>query len=113
MTTSRAQRHAGIVTLLLLVLAAALTPTSSSAAAGNWWDPVARPAPDSRTGVTGEPFKGTDSAGRVRGFVDAHNHIMSNEAFGGQDEEEQRHDPGVASCVRGGHRRVPPSTESP
>ncbi|CAL9634284.1 hypothetical protein SUDANB130_06164 [Streptomyces sp. enrichment culture] len=84
MTTSRSGRHAGIVTLLLLVLAAVLTPTSSSAAGGTWWDPVARPAPDSQINVTGEPFKGTDSAGRVRGFVDAHNHIMSNEAFGGR-----------------------------
>lgn len=84
MTTSRSGRHAGTVTLLLLVLAAVLTPTSSSAAGGTWWDPVARPAPDSQIGVTGEPFKGTDSAGRVRGFVDAHNHIMSNEAFGGR-----------------------------
>ena len=75
---------AAVVTLLLLVLAAALAPSPASAADGDWWEPVARPAPDSRIGVTGEPFKGTDARGEVRGFVDAHNHIMSNEAFGGR-----------------------------
>ncbi|BFO17803.1 hypothetical protein SHKM778_41910 [Streptomyces sp. KM77-8] len=32
----------------------------------------------------GEPFTGTNAAGEVRGFVDAHNHIMANEAFGGR-----------------------------
>ncbi len=84
MTTYRTRRGLGIVTLLLLVLAAALGPTPSAAAGGNWWDPVARPAPDSGIGVTGEPFTGTGAGGEVRGFVDAHNHIMSNEAFGGR-----------------------------
>ncbi|KES05107.1 hypothetical protein BU52_22040 [Streptomyces toyocaensis] len=84
MTTYRTRRHLGVVTLLLLVLAAALGPSPSSAADGDWWDPVARPAPDSGTGVTGEPFGGTGPTGEVRGFVDAHNHIMSNEAFGGR-----------------------------
>ncbi|MFF6815034.1 discoidin domain-containing protein [Streptomyces sp. NPDC012403] len=84
MATYRTRRHLGVVSLLLLVLAAALVPTSSSAVGGDWWDPVARPAPDSGIGVTGEPFKGTNAAGEVRGFVDAHNHIMSNEAFGGR-----------------------------
>ncbi|GAA1421545.1 hypothetical protein GCM10009601_21620 [Streptomyces thermospinosisporus] len=66
------------------MLAAALAPTPASAADGDWWEPAARPAPDSRIGVSGEPFKGTDARGEVRGFVDAHNHIMSNEAFGGR-----------------------------
>jgi microsomal dipeptidase-like Zn-dependent dipeptidase len=84
MTTYRTRRHLGVVSLLLLVLAAALVPTPSSAAGGDWWDPVARPAPDSGIGVTGEPFKGTDATGEVRGFVDAHNHVMANEAFGGR-----------------------------
>ncbi|WP_351229541.1 discoidin domain-containing protein [Streptomyces sp. NPDC002133] len=81
--------------LVLLLTAVALVlgtgPSSSSAEAGaeagagaDWWTPTARPTPDSRIDVTGEPFKGTDSQGRVRGFVDAHNHLMSNEAFGGR-----------------------------
>ena len=84
MPTYRGRRHTAVVTLLLLVLAAALGPTPSSAAGGDWWDPVARPAPDSGVDVTGEPFKGTNAGGEVRGFVDAHNHIMANEAFGGR-----------------------------
>ncbi|MFH8447852.1 discoidin domain-containing protein [Streptomyces fungicidicus] len=84
MATYRGRRHVAVVSLLLLVLAAALGPTPTAAAGGNWWDPVARPAPDSGIDVTGEPFKGTNAAGEVRGFVDAHNHIMANEAFGGR-----------------------------
>lgn len=78
------RRHVALVSLLLLLLAMSLGPTPSSAADGNWWEPTARPAPDSGIGVTGEPFTGTDARGEVRGFVDAHNHLMSNEAFGGR-----------------------------
>jgi microsomal dipeptidase-like Zn-dependent dipeptidase len=73
-----------VLSLLLLVLAMALGPTPSSAAGTDWWIPVARPTPDSQIDVTGEPFKGTNSAGEIRGFVDAHNHLFSNEAFGGR-----------------------------
>jgi hypothetical protein len=67
--------------LAVSLVLAALTPAS---AAAPWWEPVARPAPDSQINVTGEPFKGTDGQGRVRGFVDAHNHLMTNEGFGGR-----------------------------
>ncbi|MFF8833378.1 discoidin domain-containing protein [Streptomyces sp. NPDC015131] len=74
-----------VLSLLLTLLAPGPAPAATDARAGSgWWDPVARPAPDSEIGVTGEPFKGTDAQGRVRGFVDAHDHIMSNEAFGGR-----------------------------
>lgn len=73
-----------VVSLLLLVLAVVLGPTPSSAAGDEWWVPDARPAPDSRIDVTGEPFTGTDARGEVRGFVDAHDHLFSNEAFGGR-----------------------------
>ncbi|MFD3373023.1 MULTISPECIES: discoidin domain-containing protein [unclassified Streptomyces] len=78
------RRPVTVLSLLLLVMAVTLGPTPSSAAGTDWWNPVARPAPDSQIGVTGEPFKGTNSQGEVRGFVDAHNHIMANEAFGGR-----------------------------
>ncbi|WP_426570053.1 discoidin domain-containing protein [Streptomyces canus] len=80
----RRRRDVTVVSLLLLVLAMALGPTPSSAAGTDWWVPTARPAPDSEINVTGEPFTGTDAQGEVRGFVDAHNHLMSNEAFGGR-----------------------------
>ncbi|MFD9096930.1 discoidin domain-containing protein [Streptomyces collinus] len=73
-----------MVSLLLLLLTAVLSPTPSSAADGDWWNPVSRPAPDSQIDVTGEPFTGTDAQGRVRGFVDAHDHIFANEGFGGR-----------------------------
>ncbi|MFJ3445341.1 discoidin domain-containing protein [Streptomyces sp. NPDC086081] len=80
----RTRKNVTVVSLLLLVLAVALGPTPSSAAGTDWWKPTARPAPDSQIGVTGEPFTGTDARGEVRGFVDAHDHIFSNEAFGGR-----------------------------
>ncbi|MCH0539268.1 discoidin domain-containing protein [Streptomyces sp. MUM 203J] len=76
-----------VLTLLLAVTVTALGvgPGSSAAVAGGgWWSPVDRPVPDSRINVTGEPFKGTDENGDVRGFVDAHNHLMSHEGFGGR-----------------------------
>lgn len=80
----RRRKDVTVVSLLLFVLAIALGPTPSSAAASDWWNPSARPTPDSQINVTGEPFTGTNSAGEVRGFVDAHNHLFSNEAFGGR-----------------------------
>ncbi|MGP3683403.1 discoidin domain-containing protein [Streptomyces sp. IBSNAI002] len=61
-----------------------LGPPAGASAGPQWWEPVARPAPDSQVNVTGEPFTGTDDRGRVRGYVDAHVHLMSNEAFGGR-----------------------------
>ncbi|MGY5100299.1 galactose-binding domain-containing protein [Streptomyces sp. 900105245] len=78
------RKEVTVVSLLLLVLACVLGPTPSSAAANEWWVPVSRPAPDSGIDVTGEPFTGTDAQGRVRGFVDAHDHLFANEGFGGR-----------------------------
>ncbi|MFD8749732.1 discoidin domain-containing protein [Kitasatospora sp. NPDC059577] len=78
---------AALLTLAAVVLAAPApaAPAASGDTAGtDWWTPTARPAPDSQIGVTGEPFRGTDAQGKVRGFVDAHDHIMANEAFGGR-----------------------------
>ncbi|MEU1230477.1 discoidin domain-containing protein [Streptomyces sp. NPDC005828] len=72
---------------LFIALAAVLfgsAPVPAAASGGAWWEPTSRPAPDSQINVTGEPFKGTDAQGKVRGFVDAHNHLMSNEGFGGR-----------------------------
>ncbi|MFI6106384.1 discoidin domain-containing protein [Streptomyces sp. NPDC051310] len=78
-------RVLAVLSLVLTLLSLGPAQAGAGAASGpGWWDPVARPAPDSRIDVTGEPFKGTDSQGRVRGFVDAHDHLMSNEAFGGR-----------------------------
>src|SRR5690606_28423948 len=46
------RRPVAFLSLILLVLAAALGPTPSAAADGDWWDPTARPSPDSGIGVT-------------------------------------------------------------
>ncbi|MCZ2523704.1 galactose-binding domain-containing protein [Streptomyces sp. HB2AG] len=75
-----------VVTLVLALAAALLgAGTGSPARAdGGWWDPADRPGPDSQINVAGEPFRGTGPDGTVRGFVDAHNHLMSNEGFGGR-----------------------------
>ncbi|MFE0101625.1 discoidin domain-containing protein [Streptomyces sp. NPDC059009] len=73
-----------VMSLFLAVMALVLGPVPSSAAESDWWDPTARPTPDAQVDVTGEPFKGADAQGNVRGFVDAHDHIMSNEGFGGR-----------------------------
>ncbi|MEU9997576.1 discoidin domain-containing protein [Streptomyces sp. NPDC050848] len=87
-TRSRMSGRRGPLAVLALLLATVtllLSPAPGSAAAeDSWWNPSARPAPDSQINVTGEPFKGTNERGEVRGFVDAHNHLMSNEAFGGR-----------------------------
>ncbi|WP_309054559.1 discoidin domain-containing protein [Streptomyces sp.] len=84
-TTHRARGY--VLVPLLLALAAVLfgsAPVPAADAGTAWWEPVSRPAPDSGVNVTGAPFRGTDAQGRVRGFVDAHNHLMSNEGFGGR-----------------------------
>uniref|UniRef100_A0AAU2K0B5 Discoidin domain-containing protein n=1 Tax=Streptomyces sp. NBC_00049 TaxID=2903617 RepID=A0AAU2K0B5_9ACTN len=78
------RRPIAVLSLLLAMVAMVLGPATTSSADPGWWNPVARPAPDSGINVTGEPFKGTDAQGRVRGFVDAHDHVMSNEGFGGR-----------------------------
>ncbi|MET8683262.1 discoidin domain-containing protein [Streptomyces sp. NPDC004732] len=83
----RRRRRSLTVALLLFTAMTLLLGTMPSSAAEpdpGWWNPTARPTPDAQVGVTGEPFKGTDSQGKVRGFVDAHDHIMSNEGFGGR-----------------------------
>ncbi|MFD8598104.1 discoidin domain-containing protein [Kitasatospora sp. NPDC059646] len=88
MTGNHRARNVLARLLPLLLLAAALVsgamPGPNARAADGWWNPTARPAPDSQINVTGEPFRGTAADGSVRGFVDAHNHLMSAEGFGGR-----------------------------
>ncbi|MFJ1547251.1 discoidin domain-containing protein [Streptomyces sp. NPDC088246] len=82
MTPLRRRGLFAVVVTLLLALGVGSPPAVG--ADTPWWEPTARPTADSQINVTGEPFRGTDSQGRVRGFVDAHNHVMSNEGFGGR-----------------------------
>ncbi|MET9932468.1 MULTISPECIES: discoidin domain-containing protein [unclassified Streptomyces] len=85
-TLSRGRGGGSALLALVLALAAVLFGSAPvpAAAGGSWWEPVSRPAADSQINVTGAPFTGTDARGKVRGFVDAHNHLMSNEGFGGR-----------------------------
>ncbi|MET7515344.1 discoidin domain-containing protein [Streptomyces sp. NPDC005480] len=82
MTLLRRRGLFAVVVTLLLALGVGSPPAVGVDTP--WWEPTARPAADSQINVTGEPFRGTDSQGRVRGFIDAHNHLMSNEGFGGR-----------------------------
>ena len=63
-----------------VVGAAGLAP---AAAAGAWYEPVHPQSPDSQVDVTGPPLSGTQPDGTVRGYVDAHTHLMSDVGFGG------------------------------
>ncbi len=69
---------------VIVLMAAVFGAMPRADASGPWWEPVARPTPDSQINVSGEPFRGTDAHGDVRGFADVHNHLMSNEGFGGR-----------------------------
>ncbi|UNK69621.1 discoidin domain-containing protein [Microbacterium sp. H1-D42] len=55
----------------------------TAATADAWWEPPNRPSPDAELNATGAPFTGTVD-GEVRGLVDAHTHLNSNEGFGGR-----------------------------
>lgn len=69
---------AGRVALLVGIFAAAVA-TLPGVAAG-----AATPLPGSDTGTVGTPASGVAADGTVRGFVDAHNHLFTQEAFGGR-----------------------------
>ncbi|WP_433255760.1 Coagulation factor 5/8 type domain-containing protein [Streptosporangium sp. CA-135522] len=64
-----------IVFALLLIGTVAMAGSAAMAAP---------PRPESEVNASGEPLKGTAPDGTVRGFVDAHTHLMSYEAFGGK-----------------------------
>lgn len=49
-----------------------------------WWNPPNRPVLDSEINATGAPFTGTDANGKVRGWIDSHAHVNSNDGFGGR-----------------------------
>ncbi|WP_370616739.1 discoidin domain-containing protein [Mumia qirimensis] len=67
----------------LAVVVGILAATSSAQAQSEWWEPTNPPAVESEVNVTGAPFTGTAPDGDVRGYVDAHTHMFSDEGFGG------------------------------
>lgn len=73
-----------VIAIALAVLVGTNLATTGAAAGNPWWEPVERPRPDSDVNVSGAPFKGTNAKGEVRGFADLHNHLMTNEGFGGR-----------------------------
>lgn len=82
---SRRLRRSGYAVLAaVLASLVALTGASTAATAGGpgWWEPVNPQTPDSQVNVTGAPFTGS-RGGEVRGLVDAHTHMFSDEGFGG------------------------------
>ncbi|MFF5204519.1 Coagulation factor 5/8 type domain-containing protein [Streptosporangium sp. NPDC000396] len=64
-----------IVTAFLLISTVAVAGSAAMAAP---------PRPESEVNALGEPLRGMAADGTVRGFVDAHSHLMSYEAFGGK-----------------------------
>lgn len=77
------------VALLLGLLGALLAPQGlgtrvDASPQEEWWNPPNRPALDSEINATGAPFTGTDANGKVRGWIDSHDHVNSNEGFGGR-----------------------------
>jgi hypothetical protein len=67
------------LTVLALLLAAVLLTAPRPASAA-----TAGRVPEPGTGTTGAPFRGTTPGGEVRGYIDAHTHLMAYEAFGGR-----------------------------
>lgn len=66
-----------------VVLAIGAATLGPAAAQPDPWQPVSPQTPDSEVNVTGAPFAGTAPDGSVRGYVDAHTHLMSDVGFGG------------------------------
>ncbi|MFF2274487.1 discoidin domain-containing protein [Agromyces sp. NPDC058126] len=58
-------------------------PVAPAAAAENWWDAPNRPAVEVELNVTGAPIASAPGE-EVRGFIDSHTHLNSNEGFGGR-----------------------------
>ena len=71
-----------------LAIAVGFGPVATAGAdepAGSQWWTATNPNPvDSEVNVTGEPHKGVNDQDEVRGFIDAHTHMFSNEGFGGR-----------------------------
>lgn len=86
----RSRRRALALTLaaVLVALGAPAAPwaapaTAAAATGADWWDAPNRPAEDVSLNVQGAPFTSQPGA-PVRGFIDSHTHLNSNEGFGGR-----------------------------
>ena len=85
----------------VVVAAGAAAPAAADPSTGPITAPVTTPTPEAEINVTGAPFTGAGSDGRVRGFVDAHSHLFANEGFGGDVLCGKVFDPaGVAAALK-------------
>lgn len=78
----RVRRLLPLLAAVLVALVALSTP-GATADSTLWYEQTDPQTPDSEINVEGEPFTGTTDDGEVRGFIDAHTHLMSDEGFGG------------------------------
>ncbi len=69
-----------IATLSIFVV---LTGGAGAFAESGWWVASSTPSPESEVNATGEPHRGTDAAGNVTGYVDAHTHMFMDLGMGG------------------------------
>ncbi|WP_338749299.1 discoidin domain-containing protein [Janibacter alittae] len=82
MSRPRPRRVLPFVAVLVTALLALAIP-GANAGSVPWYEQSNPQAEDSEVNVTGEPAGGTTQDGEVRGLIDAHTHLMSNEGFGG------------------------------
>lgn len=82
---TRARRAITLAATAGLATFAVTLPPADATLTGvaHWYEPTSPQANDSQVNATGAPFTGTQPGGSVRGYVDAHTHLMSNVGFGG------------------------------
>ncbi len=83
-TRRRVRRTLTPFALLLLVLSVAVAAPAASADPSPWYEQTDPLPEDSEVNVSGAPMTGTTSDGEVRGLIDLHTHLMSDEGFGGE-----------------------------
>ena len=82
-SSRRTRRRSAPFVLLVLAVVLGLTAPGASAGSKPWYEQTAPQPKDSEVNVTGAPLTGTTPQGEVRGLIDAHTHLMSDEGFGG------------------------------
>lgn len=85
MNPARRRHRRRSIPFVLLVVALLLGMTATGASGGStpWYEQSDPQPKDSELNISGAPLTGTTPQGEVRGLIDAHTHLMSNEGFGG------------------------------
>ncbi len=74
---------AALTAVLAVGTVGAAATGPASAAEKPWYEATNPLTPDSEVNIAGAPFAGTTPDGEVRGLIDMHTHLMSDEGFGG------------------------------